>query len=82
MVDHHRSKHQNEGLPNPEADYRFEVLAKHKEPMTRQIEEACRIAQAFDQKSITTTSGEIIPIISLNRKGECFVPRSRPDNFY
>ena len=76
MVDHHRSKHQHEGLPDPEADYRFEVLAKHKEPMTRQIEEACRINQALEMKSITKTIGEKIPIQSLNRKGEGFAPRS------
>ena len=77
MVDHHRSKHQHEGLPDPEADYRFEVLAKHKEPMTRQIEEACRINQAIERNSITKTNGDKIPIKSLNRKGEGFAPRSR-----
>ena len=59
MVDHHRSKHQQEDLPNPQSDYRFEVFSKHKEPMTRQIEEACRINHALE------TSGEIIAIITL-----------------
>ena len=77
MVDHHRSKHQQEDLPNPQSDYRFEVLSKHKEPMTRQIEEACRINQALEKNSLTKTSGEIIPIVTLNRKGEGFAPRSR-----
>ena len=80
MVDHHRVQHQYEALPDPEADYRFEVLAKHKEPMTRQIEEACRINQAIERNSLTKTSGEKIIIKSLNRKGEAFAPRSR--NFY
>ena len=77
MVDHYRSKHQQEDPPNPESDYRFEVLSKHKEPMTRQIEEACRINQALERNTLTKTSGEIIPIISLNRKGESFASRSR-----
>ena len=80
MVDHHRSKHQQEDPPNPESDNRFEVLSKHKEPMTRQIEEACRINQALDKNTLTKTSGEIVTIISRNRKGESFAPRSRMFN--
>ena len=51
------------------------------DPMTRQIEEACRIAQALDRKTLTNNSGKMTPIISLNRKGECFAPRVRNDYF-
>ena len=82
MVDHHRQEHCQEPPPVPEKDFRFEVLAKHKDSMSRQVEEACRIAQALDQKTLTTNSGKLTPIISLNRKEETFVPRSRPENYY
>ena len=82
MVDHHRQEHCQEPPPDQEKDFRFEVLAKHKDSMSRQVEEACRIAQALDQKTLTTNSGILTPIISLNRKGETFVRRSRPENYY
>ena len=82
IVDHHRSKHHQEKPPDPETDYRFELLSKHKDPMSRQVEEACRISQTLERQTITTTSWERIPILSLNRKGESFAPRSRPEFFY
>ena len=79
MVDHHRSKHQNEGLPNPEADYRFEVLAKHKEPMTRQIEEAVRIQTSIQTGLHIDTKGRSHKVKTLNRKNEHFTARKRFD---
>ena len=81
MVDHHRKEHCQEPPPDPEKDFRFEVLAKHKDPMSRQVEEACRIAQAMEQKTLTTNSGKLTSVISLNRQGESFAPRSRPEYF-
>ena len=81
MIDHHRREHSQEPPPDLEKDFRFKVLAKHKDPMSRQVEEACRIAQALEQKTLTTNSGKLTSVISLNRKGESFAPRSRPEYF-
>ena len=59
MVDHHRKEHKEEQPPDPVKDYKFELVSKHKEPMTRQIEEAVRINQTFSKRTITTNSGEV-----------------------
>ena len=81
MVDHFRKVHKDEQPPDPFGDIRFDLVSKQKDPMNRQIEEACRIKQSLDQRTLTLNNGEITKICPLNRKGEFFCPRSRYDYF-
>ena len=81
MIDHFRKVHKDEQPPNPFGDFRFELVSKQKDPMNRQVEEACRIKQSFDQRTLTLNNGEITKISPLNRKGEFFCPRSRFEYF-
>lgn len=43
MIDHFRKVHKDEQPPDPFGDFRFDLVSKQKDPMNRQIEEACRI---------------------------------------
>ena len=81
MVDSQCKEHQEEQPPDPFEDYKFELVSKHKDPMTRQIEEAVRINQTFFTRTITSNSEDVKPVFPLNRKGEHFCPRSRSDIF-
>ena len=62
-----------------EDDYSFTVLGSYRDPMTRQINEAVRINRALDLGIHTTVRWKDVPMVSLNRKGECFVPIERYD---
>ena len=69
MVDHFRKEHQDEQPLDPLRDFKFDLVSKQKDPMNRQIEEACRITQSLERRTLTTNSGDIIPIIPLKRSG-------------
>ena len=81
MIDHFRKVHKDEQPPDPFCDFRFDLVSKQNDPMNRHIEEACRITQSLDRRTLTLNSGEITKITPLNRKGEFFCPRSRTEYF-
>ena len=58
-------------------DFRFESIGGHRDPMTRQVEEAVRIIQARENGSYTNRSERDLKVKSLNRKDEHFAPRQR-----
>ena len=58
-------------------DFRFENIGGHRDPMTRQVEEAVRIIQARENGSYTNRSEKDLKVKSLNRKDEHFAPRQR-----
>ena len=62
---------------DPLKDFRFEKVSSHRDPLNRQIEEAIRINQALEQKTLLARSGYIQKVNSLNRKEEHFAPRKR-----
>ena len=77
MWEHKLLAHNDETPIDLENDYKFYLLEKSSDPLTRQLTEACQIKQAvgagelFDRKGLTTK------IRSLNRKYEFFAPRER-----
>ena len=81
MVDHWRTKHRDPDKDpmDPWVDFKFNILGKHRDPMTRQVEEAVRITQGLEKQTITQPNNEIKPIRCLNRKGEMFGPRERTE---
>ena len=58
-------------------DYKFKPLSSHRDPLSRQITEAVRISKAINSGVHMNDRYEEIPVLSLNRKGECFAPLER-----
>ena len=77
MWDHMVQKHGSPRDIDPLKDFRFEKVSSHRDPLNRQIEEAIRINQALEQKTLLARSGYIQKVNSLNRKEEHFAPRKR-----
>ena len=78
MWDHHQVSHKQENKPlDPTNDFKFEIIKKHTDAMTRQVMEACKINQALDKRTITDLNNMDSHLIPLNRRGEHFAPRSR-----
>ena len=80
-IDHFKASQGDEDPPDPREDFKFSLIQTHKDPFTRQVEEACRITQPLDKHTLTSLSGVQDPIIPLNRKGEMFAPRERHNSF-
>ena len=77
MWDHMVQKHGSPRDIDPIKDFRFEKVSSHRDPLNRQIEEAIRINQALEQKTLIARSGYIQKVNCLNRKEEHFAPRKR-----
>ena len=75
MWDHSQGVHG--GLQDPETDYKFTVISNLRDPLSRQTEEAVRIAAALKTGAHSAPNNRITKIISLNRKGEYFSPMER-----
>ena len=56
-------------------EFNFSVLSSHRDPMTRQIEEAVRIANGLDLNRHTDKRGLEVTVNCLNRKEETFAPQ-------
>ena len=77
MWEHMYLRHGAPREVNPETDFKFQKISSHRDPLSRQVEEAIRINQAMDRNTITSRSGQIYKVNSLNRKEEHFAPRKR-----
>ena len=79
MWDHMFTSHGAPSLDDldPKRDFRFEAIGGHRDPMTRQVEEAVRIVQARENGSFTNRSDRDLRVKSMNRKDEHFAPRQR-----
>ena len=81
MWDHWRDVHSDEGNPDKDEDFQFEMISKHRDPFERQITEAVNIEKALDLEILVAKDGNNHNIISLNRRFEHFCPRKRPPRF-
>ena len=70
MWDHSLEVHGAE--VDAETDYVFSIIAKHRDPLSRQTEEAVRIVQALEKRTLSDHKSIDRTIIPLNRKGEHF----------
>ena len=77
MWDHRREIHGGQSGMEPDKDFRFGVMARHQDPLTRQTVEAVRIRLAVDKETHIDKSGKEFKIHTLNRKSEIFAPRER-----
>ena len=77
MWDHMVLKHGSPREIDPIKDFKFEKVRSHRDPLNRQIEEAIRINQALEHKTLVIGSGQILKVKCLNRKEEHFAPRKR-----
>ena len=82
MTDHMDLTHREDTETfDPRTAFSLNLLRKHKNSMNRQIEEAVRINQSLDSKTLTDNNNIDKVIRPLNRRGDCFGPRSRSRNF-
>ena len=56
--------------------FQFNVVSRHRDPLTREVYEAVRIQQALETGTITLGKADL-HVIPLNRKGEHFAPKER-----
>ena len=77
MADHYWDYHRNESLPDPDKDYSFQVIGTHRDPLSRQLEEAIRINKALDTGILIDRRNEESKVKSLNRRGETFAAYKR-----
>ena len=77
-MDHHINKHENDTI-DPLNDFKWTILDRMKDPLTRQIREAVRIEESLNRGTILTHEGHK-KIESLNRKEEHFQARKRFEN--
>ena len=84
MWDHKMEAHSNDLNIDPVKDFNFSILNRHRDPMTRQLEEAVRVTRALNNNRHTDKKNLEIDVISLNRRGETFEPNRRwdPDQIY
>ena len=77
MWDHQREAHPSAENQDPVQDYKFYIIGRHRDPLTRQLEEAIRITRALDSGQAPDMRGNLQPTNCLNRRGESFAPRVR-----
>ena len=65
------------GPQDPKRDYKFDLIRTQRDPLSRQIEEAIRINEAIDRKTLTDLNNKKQLVASLNSKGEAFCPLER-----
>ena len=75
--DHSVDVHGGQDGLDPTTDIRFSVRRTQRDPLTRQIEESALIHQGLEKKVTFGANNKVEPIVCLNRKEECFVPRVR-----
>ena len=79
MWDHIRTSHPDLDNLDSLRDFKFSILRKHRDPLTRQLEEAVRIFKGLDSDRHTDNKGTEVQIQCMNRKEEAFAPQARFD---
>ena len=79
ILDHVRTMHEGEDIPDSEQIVDFRLLSDHQDPFTRQTVEAVWIQEALDKGQLQL-GRKMLKISSLNRKGEYFCARERWDS--
>ena len=62
---------------DPLKDIKFTTRRRHKDPLSRQIEEAALISWGIERGMAYGQKNKPEPIVCLNRKEEAFGPRVR-----
>ena len=76
MWDHQVSHHDGNLDIDPTADYNFDIIDTHQDPLSRQISESVRIREAI-ANGVHYHKDKQYKISSLNRKFEYFQARKR-----
>ena len=79
MWSHLKASHPDQDNIDTLRDFKFSVLSKHRDPLSRQLEEAVRISNGLDRKIHTDRKGLETKISCLNSKEEAFAPQIRWD---
>ena len=79
MNDHYKSCHPLMEGQNPERDFKFQIVGNHRDPLSRQLEEAVRINKALENGITVDRSQKEVSVSCLNRRGEAFAPYQRWD---
>ena len=77
MWDQQKEAHLSAPIQDPIKDYRFYIIGRHRDPLTRQLEEAVRITKALDSGKAPDRRGNLRDTNCLNRRGQSFAPRVR-----
>ena len=64
---------------NPEKNFKFQIVNNHRDPLSRQLEEAVRINKALENGIAIDRSQKEVSVSCLNRRGEAFAPYQRWD---
>ena len=75
--DHQRMVHGADSPMDPQTDYGFTIIHRHRDALTRQLTEAVMIEEAINNKIIYDFEGNPKPVNSINRKQEYFQARRR-----
>ena len=79
MWGHLRTSHPDQDNLDSLKEFNFSILRKHRDPLSRQLEEAVRISHVLDRKVHTHKQGKEIKIRCMNSKEEAFAPQTRWD---
>ena len=79
MWSHLQDSHPDQENIDTLRDFKFSVLSKHRDPLSRQLEEAVRISNGLDRKVHTDSKGIETKITCLNSKEDAFAPQIRFD---
>ena len=77
MWDHVREVHGENHSVNVRNDFNFALVERHKDPMSRQLNESVRIRESIHKNIHYNYKNEKISVKSMNRKNEYFMARSR-----
>ena len=79
MWSHMKASHPDQDNIDIRRDFKFSILSRHRDPLSRQLEEAVRISNGLDREIHTDRKGLEIKISCLNGKEEAFAPQVRWD---
>ena len=79
MWSHLQNSHHEQDNIDVTRDFSFSVLSRHRDPLSRQLEEAVRISNGLDRNIHTDNKGIEVKISCLNSKDEAFAPQIRWD---
>ena len=79
IIDHAEASHG--GILNPKEDIKFTIKKTHRDPLSRQVQEAALINWGLERGTECGARGCPKPLVCLNRKEEIFGPRVRFGKF-
>ena len=68
MWDHKMETHPTDQSMDPVRDFNFTILERHRDPMTRQLEEVVRVTNALNRQRHTNNKSIEEKVDCLNRR--------------